>query len=110
MNRQVRNCLFVCSCILVLAGAVMYITRWIYAPYLFAVGAAGVTLNFMTAPYQSLDFRHRRLHRINIIAGISMIVSSFFMFRRKTEWAVFLLISALLILYASFISPPEDKK
>ena len=105
MNQQLRNYFFVCSCILVLAGAAMYITKWNYAPYLFAVGTSGVTLTFMTAPYHNLDFRRRRLHRINIIAGISMIVSSFFMFRRKTEWVVFLLISALLILYTSFISP-----
>jgi TRAP-type uncharacterized transport system fused permease subunit len=108
MNHQVRNYLFITSCILVLVGAVMYITHWFSAPYLFAVGTAGITLSFMTAPYQNLDLRHQRLHRINVIAGISMIVSSVFMFRRKTEWVVFLLISAMLILYTSFISPPKD--
>ena len=111
MNQQVRTYLFVCSCALVLAGAALYITRLTYAPYLFAVGTAGITLHFMTTPYQNLNFRHQRLHRINVMAGISMIVSSFFMFRRKTEWVVFLLIAALLILYTSFVgSPPKEDK
>jgi TRAP-type uncharacterized transport system fused permease subunit len=110
MNQSTRTYLFMGSCTLVLAGSALYIITWIYAFYLFAVGAAGVTLSFITMPYQHLDLRHQRLHRINVIAGISLIVSSVFMFRRRTEWVVFLLISALLILYTSFISPPKAKE
>jgi len=101
--------MFMLSGVLVFAGALLYITNWSYSPYLFAVGAAGVTLFFMTAPEQSANFRLRRLQRINVIAGISMIVSSVFMFRRKMEWVVFLLISAVLILYTSFIKPDGEK-
>ena len=102
MNQRVRNLVFICSATLVLAGAMLFITRWLYAPYLFAIGAAGVTVCFLTEPYHQLDLRRRRLHRINIFAGISLIASSVFMFRGKMEWVVFLLISALLILYTSF--------
>ena len=109
MSQQVRNYLFMFSAVLVLTGAVLYIIRWVYAPYLFAVGAAGVTFCFLTAPYQDLDFRLRRLHRINIMAGISLIVSSIFMFRQRNEWVVFLLISSLLILYTSFTTPRSEK-
>jgi len=109
MNQSFRNYLFKVSAVLVFSGAVLYMTRWFYSPYLFAAGAAGITLSFMTEPYQDLDFRLRRLHRINVIAGIAMIVSSVFMFRRQMEWAVFLLIAALLILYTSFAVPRDDK-
>ena len=109
MSQQVRNYLFMFSAILVLTGAVLYVIRWFYAPYFFAAGAAGVTVCFLTTPYQNLDFRFRRLHRINILAGISLITSSIFMFRHRTEWVVFLLISSLLILYTSFISPRSEK-
>jgi len=109
MNQQFRNYFFMLSGILVFAGAILYATKWLYAPYLYAFGAAGITLSFLTAPIPpSEDLRHRRLHRINVIAGISMLVSSVFMFRRSMEWVVFLLISAFLILYASFI--PTSKK
>jgi len=109
MNRQARNRIFMISGILVLVGAAFYITRWRYSPYIFAAGAAGIAVSFLTAPYRHLGFRHRRLHRINVIAGISTVVSSFFMFRQQMEWVVFLFIAALLILYTSFTAPPPDK-
>ena len=43
MNSQIRTYLFTVSAILLLGGAVLYLTQWIVAPYLFAVGAAGIT-------------------------------------------------------------------
>lgn len=109
MNQLVRNYIFMFSGALVLAGATLYITHWIHAPYLFAVGAAGITVCFMTIPYKDLGFRRRRLHRINVLAGISMIASSVFMFRGRMEWVIFLLISALLLVYTSFVGPCADE-
>jgi len=102
MNTQARNFVFMVSGVLLLAGAITYITQWIYAPYVFAVGSAGLTVSFMSLPYKHLDFRHRRLHRINVMAGVSTIVASVFMFRGRMEWVPFLLIAALLLLYTSF--------
>ena len=104
MNQQIRNYIFMFAGILVLVGSVLYITRWIYAPYLFAVGAAGITVCFMTVPYKNLGFRRRRLHRINVLAGVSMVASSVLMFEERMEWVVFLLIAALLLLYTSFVT------
>lgn len=109
MNQQIRDYIFMFSAALVLGGAALFLTHWIYAPYVFAVGAAGVTVCFMAVPYKNLNFRRRRLHRINVMAGISIIVSSVFMFRGKMEWVVFLLIAALLILYTSFVGPRADE-
>lgn len=109
MNQSIRNYIFMFSAALVLGGAVLFLTHWLYAPYTFAVGAAGITVCYMTVPYKNLGFRSRRLHRINVMAGISLIASSVFMFREKMEWVVFLLIAALLILYTSFVSPRADE-
>jgi TRAP-type uncharacterized transport system fused permease subunit len=109
MNQQVRNYLFMLSGLMVISGAILYITHWFYSPYFFAAGAAGITICFMTTPYQGLNFRLRRLQRINVMAGVSLIVSSVFMFRRQMEWVVFLLITALLILYTSFVGPRSDE-
>ena len=109
MNQQTRNFLFKIFAVLILTGAVLYLTRWVYSPYLFAFGAAGITLFYMTSPYQNLGFRRRRLHRINILAGISLIISSVFMFRGKMEWVVFSLIASTLILYTSFATPNEEE-
>jgi hypothetical protein len=98
-----RSHLFIVSGILVLCGAVLYLSRWEYAPYLFATGAAGVTVCHLTSPYKSLDYRMRRLQRINIFAGIAMIVASVFMFKQQMAWVAFLLIAAMLQLYTSFV-------
>jgi len=109
MNQQLRNYIFMFSAILVFAGSLLYITHWFYACYMYAIGASGVAVCFMTAPYKHLSFRLRRLHRINVLAGISLVASSIFMFRRTMEWVVFLLISTLFFLYTSFVSPrPEE--
>jgi TRAP-type uncharacterized transport system fused permease subunit len=98
-----RNYFFILSGILLLTGAISYLPHWYYAPYLYAFGAAGVTVSFMTAEYHGLNFRERRLHRINVIASIMIVISSFFMFRSHNGWVVFLLIAALLMLYTSFV-------
>jgi hypothetical protein len=97
------------SGVLVLAGATLYITDWIHVPYVFAVGTAGITVSFMTISYKNLGFRRRRLHRINVMAGASMIAASVFMFHERMEWVVFLFIAALLLIYTSFVNPRADE-
>jgi len=105
MNLNTRSFVFIFSGILVLTGTVLYISQWIYAPYLFAVGTAGITVFYLTEPYKGLDFRRRRLYRFNVIAGIAMIVASAFMFNQRMEWVAFLFIAAILQLYTSFVRP-----
>jgi TRAP-type uncharacterized transport system fused permease subunit len=104
-----RNYFFILSGFLLLVGAIAYLPHWYYAPYLYAIGAAGVTVSFMTAQYHGLNFRERRLHRINVIASVMIVISSFFMFRAHNGWVVFLLIAALLMLYTSFIKTEKKK-
>jgi hypothetical protein len=106
MNQQTKNSLFVISYVFVLTGSIAYATYWIYAPYLFAAGSAGITVCYMTVPYEP-HFRLRRLNRMNVFAGILMVVASVFMFMVRNEWVVFLLIAALLQLYASVVVRKE---
>ena len=91
------------SGLLVVAGSALYITHWIYAPWLFAVGAAGVRRD-------DLDLRRRRLTRWNVFAGLAMVVASVFMFRGRMEWVALLLIAALIQLYTSFVPTDKGKK
>ena len=83
MNQQIRSIIFGVAGLLVLAGAILFLTHWAVAPYLFAVGAAGIAVCYLTLPVKDLDFRRRRLHRFNVFAGLLMIVSSGFMFNNK---------------------------
>lgn len=108
MNSRVRTYLYMVSGILVLTGALFYITKWDYAPWIFAVGTAGVMVSYLTMPQKGLDFRQRRLQRLNMFAGLAMIAASVFMFKQRMEWVAFLLIAALIQLYTSFVT--TDKK
>lgn len=107
MNQKVRTILFNIAAVLVLAGAALYLTQWMLAPYLFAVGAAGIAVSYLTLPVRDLDFRRRRLHRFNVFAGLLMIVASGLMFSHRTEWVLCLTISAILQVYTAFVTPKE---
>lgn len=107
MNQQTRSLVFSFSALCLLAGAVLYLTQWIYAPYLFAIGAAGTSVCYLTLPVKDMDFRRRRLHRFNIIASILMILSSGLMFSQRKEWILCLTIAAIFQLYTAFVSPKE---
>ena len=106
--KKIRTILFVVSSCLVLAGAALYLTQWTVAPYLFAVGAAGIAVNYLTTPVGDLDFRGRRLHRFNVMAGFLMVVASGFQFNGRKEWVICLLIAAILQLYTAFVSPKKE--
>lgn len=106
--KKIRTILFVVSACLVLAGAALYLTQWTVAPYLFAVGAAGIAVNYLTTPVGDLDFRGRRLHRFNVMAGFLMVVASGFQFNGRKEWIICLLIAAILQLYTAFVSPKKE--
>lgn len=106
--KRIRTILFVASACLVLAGAALYLTQWTVAPYLFAVGAAGIAVNYLTTPVGNLDFRSRRLHRFNVMAGFLMVVASGFQFNGRKEWVICLLIAAILQLYTAFVSPKKE--
>lgn len=108
MNRPIKTIIYNFSGLLVIAGAVLYLTQWLYAPYLFALGAAGIAIVYLTSPYKELDFRRRRLHRFNIVAGILMIIASALMFKHRTEWILCLSIAAFLQLYTAFVAPKND--
>jgi hypothetical protein len=110
MNQRIRTVLFIVSALLLLTGTVLYIVDQTISPYLFAVGAAGLTLGYATEPNKETDLRKRRLQRYNLIAGVLMIAASMLMFNNRNEWILCLSIAAFLQLYAAFVYPKDDKK
>lgn len=107
MNERLRTIVYNFSALLVLVAAILQFSKWSFAPYLFALGTAGVAICYLTAPYKMLDFRRRRLHRFNIIASFLMIFSSALMFKNKTEWILCLFIAAIFQLYTAFVTPKK---
>lgn len=104
MGEKTRKYLFNISALLLLGGALLYLTKWIMAPYLFAVGAAGIALFHLTTSTQDMNFRRRRLQRFNIIAAALMVAASAFMFMNRTEWILCLTIAAVFQAYTAFVS------
>ncbi|WP_099464155.1 MULTISPECIES: hypothetical protein [Parabacteroides] len=110
MNQQVRTILFNIAGLLILIGAVSHFFHWIAAPYLFALGAAGYAVSYLTIQTKEMDFRNRRLHRFNIIAGLLMIFASGLMFKGGNEWVICLTIAAILQMYTAFVASKQEKK
>lgn len=72
MNEKARTIVFNISALLLLAGAGLYLALPVVAPYLFAIGAAGIAVSYLTMPTKDMDFRRRRLHRYQYICRIAM--------------------------------------
>ena len=54
MNEKARTIVFNISALLLLAGAGLYLALPVVAPYLFAVGAAGIAVSYLTMPTQDI--------------------------------------------------------
>ncbi len=109
MSPQNRIIISNVSSVLVLIGAVLAYIDWVYAPYLFAFGAAGFTLMALLTPHKHLGIRSKRLHRFTMYAGVLMIAASSLMFMNRKEWVVLVLIAAVLLVYTSFVKVKEEE-
>ncbi len=107
MNTQIRTIIFYISALLLLAGAILHFSQITVAPWLFAVGAAGVAVCYLTFSVKGMDTRRRRLHRYNVMASFLMIFASGLMFAGRKEWVICLTIAALFQLYTAFVTPKE---
>ena len=74
MNEKARTIVFNISALLLLAGAGLYLALPVAAPYLFAVGAAGITVCYLTMPTKDMDFRGRRLHPLQHICRVAVYI------------------------------------
>lgn len=115
MKIDIKDIIFKASSMLVVVGAILPLflhEEWV--PYIFAVGAAGMSVIRLTTPYRGENKRLRRLFLIELFATLTLIFASYLMFRGGNDWIVLLTISALLQLYTSIAisqeSAKEDKK
>lgn len=110
MNQKVRTIIYNIAGLLILAGAILQFNKWFLAPYLFALGAAGMAVCYLTISTKEMEFRQRRLHKFNVIASLMMVFASALMFRDMKEWVICLAVAAVFLLYATFVSPSEKSK
>jgi hypothetical protein len=103
MNKlKLNNNLFYFSTLLVLAGILLRISDYKTASYAYLAGACLFTLSRVFSFIMYRDKTRGRLLQIQIFSGFSLIVSAVLMYRGSNSWSVFVLLTALIELYASF--------
>jgi drug/metabolite transporter (DMT)-like permease len=112
---KITTYIFIIALTVLLISAMMYITEDQYISsqfvyYAYAVSGAVVAVIYLTNRYAGQNFRLKRLNIQQIIAALLLPASSYFMFQRKNEWFVLLLISAFLQIYIVIIKAIEEKK
>ena len=97
--------------LLVLAGAMLQITRWELAPVLYTIGAVLFAYVQVMSRYEGKNLIIRRLRRQQILAAVLLVFTGVLMFvTRHNEWILCLTVAAVLQLYTAYRIPAELEK
>ncbi len=108
--KQLVPALFIVGAVMALTGAAIYITGWIYAPYIYTIGAGFIALAQVNTP-KGKSKTLKRLRIQQIFGALALILTGAFMFAtRGNEWIACLTIAAILELYTAFRIPQEEEK
>lgn len=109
--KQLIPALFTLGAVMILTGAAVFISGWIYAPYIYTIGAGFFALAQVNTPVKGKGKTIRRLRIQQIFGAIALILTGAFMFTtRGNEWIACLTIAAILELYTAFRIPQEEAK
>ena len=109
--KQLVPALFAVGALMALVGAAVFITRWIYAPYIYTIGAGFVALAQINTPVKGKSKTLKRLRIQQIFVAVALVLTGAFMFStRGNEWIACLTIAAILELYTAFRIPQEEAK
>ena len=118
MLNKFQNFVLMAGAVLLLAGAAIYPTDWLYAFYMYAVGACAFAAMQLQATYEGDNLIVRRLRRQQIFGAVLLVCTAGFMamrtfdfgFARGHEWLVCLAVACVLELYTAFRIPAELEK
>ncbi|HHT61080.1 MAG: hypothetical protein KBB61_06035 [Paludibacteraceae bacterium] len=101
---RLLNILFIISHLLVIGGAVCYLSDF-RGMYIFGAGAVILTIvRFLSTPPSS-DFRIQRLNRMQAISTILLLATIYLMYKEFTSWGLTLTIAAIIDLVIAFRKP-----
>ena len=78
--KQLAPALFTVGAIMALIGAAVFITGWIYAPYIYTVGAGCIALTQVNTPVKGKSKTLKRLRVQQIFGALALILTGAFMF------------------------------
>ena len=115
MPTKYTDYLFTIASIVLLVSATLYITegQWVsqkVIDYAYAVSGAVIAVIFLSNLYQGKNLRLKRLNIQQVVSAVLLPVSSYFMFNRRNEWFVLLLVSAFLQIYIVIVQTIEERK
>lgn len=110
ISDKTKDFLFKASAILILIAAIVYFFNEAVASYTMIIGVAGFALTTFFTPYPGKSVRGKRLYNIQIFGIVFMVMSTYFMFVRRNEWVVLMLVAAILVLYAAVLLPKVYQK
>ena len=97
--------------VLLLAGAMLQITRWELSPYIYTLGAVMFAYIQVMSRYDGKNLIVRRLRRQQIIGAVLLVFAGVLMFvTRHNEWVLCLSAAAVIQLYTAFRIPQEYEK
>lgn len=113
-----QNILYRLGGILLLAGLLLWIPRWQFAPYVYTVGTLLFASMQVCQSYEGRQTTVRRLRRQQILgasllvfSGVMMVASLFHVrYCSRNEWIVCLFMAAVFEIYTAFRIPAELSK
>ena len=78
--KQLVPALFAVGALMALVGAAVFITGWIYAPYIYTIGAGFVALAQINTPVKGKSKTLKRLRIQQIFGAVALVLTGAFMF------------------------------
>lgn len=98
------------SYFLALLSVLLFFHQREIAPYLLALGAAGLCVVRWRERYDGKNLRIGRIMRIRHFIGVIWLIASYYMFRPGNYWMTIILIAVVLELYTLWVLDHEEKK
>ena len=109
--KKLQQVLYILGGILLIAGAALYITRWVGAPYVYIAGSFMFGAMQMLDRYTGKNLILRRLRRQQLLGAIALMLTGILMLTCKhNEWILCMLVGCLTELYTAFRIPQEYEK
>lgn len=109
--KKIQQYIYIAGGILLVVGAILYITQWAWAPYIYIVGSFMFGAMQMIDRYTGKNLILKRLRRQQILGAIALMLTGVLMLSCKhNEWILCMLVGCLTELYTAFRIPQEYEK
>lgn len=110
MENSIKSIVYNISALLILVFTIAYTFIPQVSVWGMVVSVSLFSAITMTTPYPGKSVRGKRLFNFQVVACLLMVVATFLMYKERNEWPVLLLLSAIFLLYSSFVLPKELEK